>query len=204
MNYLKIAEHYKKCFEDHGDNHLGVDWPKYEDTLTRYEVMLDLINENNKVSLLDFGCGLGHLYKFILDEKKENKIVYSGLDINKNFYDHCSKKYPEVNFFLKDININNEIPNFDYIVCNGTFTEKRDLSYEEMFDFMTNTLKILWSKTNKGISFNVMSKLVDWERDDLFHVSMDEIGLFLKNNLSKNFIIRNNYKLYEYTIYVYK
>ena len=47
MNYLKIAEHYKKCFEDHGDNHLGVDWPKYDDTLTRYKVMLDLINENN-------------------------------------------------------------------------------------------------------------------------------------------------------------
>ena len=204
MNYLKIAEHYKKCFDVHGDNHLGVDWPKYEDTLTRYEVMLDLINENNKVSLLDFGCGLGHLYKFILDEKKENKIVYSGLSINENFYNHCTKKDPEVNFFLKDININDEIPNFDYIVCNGTFTEKRDLSYEEMFDFMSNTLKTLWSKTNKGIAFNVMSKLVDWERDDLFHVSMDEIGLFLKNNLSKNFVIRNNYKLYEYTIYVYK
>jgi hypothetical protein len=49
-----------------------------------------------------------------------------------------------------------------------------------------------------------MSKLVDWERDDLFHVSMDEIGLSLKNNLSKNFVIRNDYKLYEYTIYVYK
>ena len=96
------------------------------------------------------------------------------------------------------------MPNFDYIVCNGTFTEKRDLSYEEMFDFMSNTLKTLWLKTNKGIAFNVMSKLVDWERDDLFHVSMDEIGLFLKNNLSKNFVIRNDYKLYEYTIYVYK
>jgi len=204
MNYLKIAEHYKKCFEDHGDNHLGVDWPKYGDTLTRYKVMLDLINENNKVSLLDFGCGLGHLYKFILNEKKENEIVYSGLDINEKFYDHCIKKYPEVNFFLKDININDEIPNFDYIVCNGTFTEKRDLSYEEMFDFMSNTLKTLWLKTNKGIAFNVMSKLVDWERDDLFHVSMDELGLFLKNNLSRNFVIRNDYKLYEYTIYVYK
>jgi SAM-dependent methyltransferase len=204
MNYLKIAEHYKKCFEDHGDNHLGVDWPKYEDTLTRYKVMLDLINENNKVSLLDFGCGLGHLYKFILNKKKENEIIYSGLDINEKFYDHCIKKYPEVNLFLKDININDEIPNFDYIVCNGTFTEKRDLSYEEMFDFMSNTLKTLWLKTNKGIAFNVMSKLVDWERDDLFHVSMDELGLFLKNNLSRNFVIRNDYKLYEYTIYVYK
>lgn len=204
MNYLKIAEHYKKCFEDHGDNHLGVDWPKYEDTLTRYRVMLELINDEENVSLLDFGCGAAHLYEFMLKEKKEKNIQYSGLDINQNFYDHCVKKYPEVDFYLKDINLDSEIPNFDYIVCNGTFTEKRDLSYEDMFNFMSTSLKTLWSKANRGIAFNVMSKLVDWERDDLFHVSMDEICLFLKNNLSRNFIIRNDYKLYEYTIYVYK
>lgn len=204
MNYLKIAEHYKKCFENHGDNHLGVDWPKYEDTLTRYRVMLELINDEENVSLLDFGCGAAHLYEFMLKEKKEKNIQYSGLDINQNFYDHCVKKYPEVDFYLKDINLDSEIPNFDYIVCNGTFTEKRDLSYEDMFNFMSTSLKTLWSKANRGIAFNVMSKLVDWERDDLFHVSMDEICLFLKNNLSRNFIIRNDYKLYEYTIYVYK
>lgn len=204
MNYLRIAEHYKNCFDNHGDNHLGVDWPNYEDTLIRYKVMLDLINDKSKVSLLDFGCGLGHLYEFILNEKKENKIIYNGLDINENFYNHCIKKYPEVNFFLRDININDKIPNFDYIVCNGTFTEKMDLTHEDMFNSMSTILKNLWSKTNKGIAFNVMSKLVDWERGDLFHVSLDEIGLFLKNNLSRNFVIRNDYKLYEYTIYVYK
>jgi len=204
MNYLKIADHYNQCFEKNGDTHLGVDWPNYEDTLTRYKIMLELINETKKVSLLDFGCGLGHLYKFMLNEKKESEISYSGLDINKNFYDFCTQKYPNNDFYLRDINIDSDIPNFDYVICNGTFTEKRDLSYDEMFEFMSNTLKIIWSKTNKGIAFNVMSNLVDWERDDLFHVSMDELGLFLKNNLSRNFIIRNDYKLYEYTIYVYK
>ena len=54
------------------------------------------------------------------------------------------------------------------------------------------------------MSFNFMSKQVDWERDDLFHVSLDEIAWFMKDNLSRNFIIRNDYKLFEYTIYVYK
>ena len=44
MNYLKIANHYNQCFEKNGDTHLGVDWPNYEDTLTRYKIMLELIN----------------------------------------------------------------------------------------------------------------------------------------------------------------
>ena len=45
MSYLKLAKHYNECFEKHGDTHLGVDWPKYEDTLIRHQVMLDLIKE---------------------------------------------------------------------------------------------------------------------------------------------------------------
>lgn len=205
MNYLKIAKHYDECFKKHGDNHLGVDWPKHEDTLIRHQIMLELIKDKNtNNSLLDFGCGLGHFYEFILKKKYTENLKYFGLDINSNFYNHCVSKYPNIQFYLKDVLIDNDLPNFDYIVCNGTFTEKRDLTYNEMYDFMTNVLLKLWDKTNKGISFNVMSKLVDWERDDLFHVSMDEICLFLKNNLSRNFIIRNDYKLYEYTIYVYK
>jgi SAM-dependent methyltransferase len=208
MSYLKIAEHYDKCFKKHGDNHLGVDWPKLSDTLTRYEIMYGLVREIDSpqvtdTSILDFGCGLGHFYKWL---KANHNLYpkYSGLDINESFYNHCSNEFPDNQFYLKDILVDSDLPNFDYVICNGVFTEKRELSHDEMFQFMKGVLTKLWDKTNKGISFNVMSKLVDWERDDLFHVSMDELGIFLKENLSRNFIIRNDYKLYEYTIYVYK
>ena len=58
MTYLKIAEYYDKCFKEHGDNNLGVDWPKYEDTLTRHQVMFDLIksketNPKTDIFLID-------------------------------------------------------------------------------------------------------------------------------------------------------
>jgi SAM-dependent methyltransferase len=203
MKYHTLAKHYDSCFDTHGDSHLGVDWPNYNDTQVRYEIMLDIIKTKENVTLLDFGSGLCHLYDFI--QKKEiNNINYSALDINPKLINTCKEKYKHVNFYVKDILIDDNLPNFDYIVCNGTFTEKRNLTHQEMFEFMSKCLIKLWDKTNKGIAFNIMSKLVDWERDDLFHVSMDEIGVFLKSNLSKNFIMRNDYKLYEYTIYVYK
>ena len=65
MSYLSIAKHYDDCFKKHGDNNLGVDWPNYKDTLTRHQVMLDLLKNDTYPSILDFGCGLGHFYKFI-------------------------------------------------------------------------------------------------------------------------------------------
>lgn len=201
MSYLDIAKHYEECFEKHGDNHLGVDWPNHEDTLKRYQIMLDITTPES--SLLDFGCGTSALYQYAIDTK-QNNFNYSGLDITSAFVEKSKEKFPNQTFYHKDILVDNDIPNFDYIVCNGTFTEKRDLSYDEMFEFFSNTIKILWNKTNKGIAFNLMSKHVDWERDDLFHVSLDKLGWFLKDNLSRNFTIRNDYKLYEYTTYVYK
>ena len=203
MSYLKLAEHYDECFKKYGDTHLGVDWPKLEDTFKRYDMMLGVIKDESPITLLDFGCGTASLNGYIEFLKIKN-IKYSGLDINESFCTTSKLKFPNNDFYCLDILKNNDIPNFDYIVCNGPFTEKRELSQQEMMEFFTNVIKKLWDNCNKGIAFNLMSKHVDWEREDLFHVSLDELGWFLKSNLTRNFIIRNDYGLYEYTTYVYK
>jgi hypothetical protein len=49
-----------------------------------------------------------------------------------------------------------------------------------------------------------MSKNVEWEREDLFHVSTDRLLLFLTSELSRHVIMRMDYGLFEYTVYVYK
>lgn len=206
--YSKIIEHYEDCLEKHGDNHLGVDWPKPEDVDKRYKVMLDIIrlNEENGrlVSLLDFGCGTAHLLEFI-NRNKYERIVYSGLDISQKFIDLAMKKYPANSFYCLDIlDTDTEIKNFDYIVMNGVFTEKRELSFEEMWVYFTKMISLIYEKCNKGFAFNVMSKNVDWEREDLFHVSHDLLSGFLCKNLNRNYVIRNDYGLYEYTVYVFK
>ena len=208
MSYLKIAEYYTNCFKKHGDNHLGVDWPNPDDAVKRYQVMMDLTkfhaSKNPLPTLLDFGCGAGHMLEYLQNTNQDLKIEYSGLDISPEFYNTCTAKFPEVTFYNKDIMNDEAIPTFDYIVVNGVFTEKLDLSQEEMMNFFQTTLVKLWDKCNVGLAFNLMSKHVDCERDDLFHVSLDELGWFLKEKLSRDFIIRNDYKLYEYTTYVYK
>jgi hypothetical protein len=51
--------------ERHGDSYLGVGWTKSQaDTDRRYDVMLGVVRDpDDDVSLLDFGCGLSHLYE---------------------------------------------------------------------------------------------------------------------------------------------
>ena len=50
-----------------------------------------------------------------------------------------------------------------------------------------------------GMAFNVMSTLVDWERDDLFHLPFDVMATFVRKHLSRHFVIRHDYQAYEYT-----
>jgi len=206
-NYNKIVEHYEDCLDKHGDNHLGVDWPKQEDVDKRYKVMVDMVRVNedhNPVSLLDFGCGTAHLLEYINAHKIQN-ITYSGLDLSQKFVDVASEKFPHNTFYCKDIlESADEIPNFDYIVMNGVFTEKRELTFDEMWDYFTKMIALIYQKCDKGFAFNVMSKNVDWEREDLFHVSYDLLSDFLCKNLTRNHVIRNDYGLYEYTVYVLK
>lgn len=207
-DFYKIVKHYEECFEQHGDSHLGVDWPKIEDVDKRYRVMVDLIRldlrSSEDATLLDFGCGTGQLNTY-LKNNNFSDINYAGLDISQKFIAHCRSKFPENEFYLRDILEDNfQIPSFDYWVMNGVFTEKRELSFEEMWDYFKKMIIKAYRFTNRGIAFNLMSKNVDWERDDLFHVSLDQLSGFLCKEISRDFVIRNDYGLYEYTTYVYK
>lgn len=204
--YADIVAHYESCLERYGDTHLGVDWPKEDDVKKRYQVMLDVVKTaaETTIKLLDFGCGAAHLYEYILRQTITN-IEYSGLDISEKFIELSQKKFPQIKFYYLDILKNDAgLLDFDYIVMNGVFTEKRSLSYEEMLPYFKQVILKVFAKAKRGIAFNVMSSHVDWQRDDLFHLPLDTLAAFLVKNLSRNFVIRNDYGLYEYTVYVYK
>jgi len=191
----------------YGDTHLGVDWPNPDDAITRYRVMLDLIPTSQaaqRVSLLDFGCGASHLYDYILANQLRH-IEYTGLDISEKFVRLSKDKYPNINYFCVDIlETSTQLPGFDYVVLNGVFTEKRELSHDEMWEYFKQVVLKVFNITKKGISFNVMSSHVDWERGDLFHLPIDKLAAFLVREISRDFVIRNDYRLYEYTTYVYR
>jgi hypothetical protein len=203
--YRQIVRHYENCLEKHGDCHRGVDSPSAEYSRTQYRVMLDVVRPGSPrpSSLLDFGCGASHLYGYLVDTCRDD-VIYSGLDLSPAFVALSRKKYPQVTYYCADLLKDGDcLPQFDYIVLNGVFTEKRSLSFDEMWAYVQLLLPKVFAKARRGISFNVFSKHVDWERDDLFHLPYDTLAAYLVRNLTRHFLMRNDYGLYEYTTYVY-
>lgn len=203
--YRTIIDHYEACLARHGDTHLGVDWPNQRDADRRYHVMLEVIREYDRgLTLLDFGCGASHLYPY-LQRSRFAGMEYHGLDASPAFCALSCYKYPQNDYVCMDVISEPEkLGEFDYIVMNGVFTEKRGLTFEEMFDYFKQVMRVVFPKTRRGLAFNVMSKAVDWERDDLFHLPTDVLISFMVKELSRHFVIRHDYGLYEYTVYLYK
>jgi hypothetical protein len=62
----------------------------------------------------------------------------------------------------------------------------------------------VFAKTRVRLAFNVMSKHVDWEREDLVHLLFDLLVGFLGREQSLNCVFRNDDGLYERSTYPYR
>jgi SAM-dependent methyltransferase len=205
--HLSIVAACEDDLERHGDSYLGVGWTKSKELAElRYRMMLDVIRgpHNEEVTLLDFGCGASHLLDYMV-EHGVARVRYSGLDLSPKFLALSRSKHPSVTYYELDVLKDSQrLPDFDYIILNGIFNYRGELSHEEMLAYCKDVLRAVFPKARHAIAFNVMSTQVDWERDDLFHLPLDELTSFLSSELSRHFVVRHDYGLYEYTTYVYR
>jgi SAM-dependent methyltransferase len=200
--YHTLVDHYTACFKAHGATPKGVDWPKEEDAAIRHGVMLG-VRESDPCSVLDLGCGYGALKDYI--DQHRLIIDYRGIDLSEPLLAEAKRRHPDTEFELRDI-LRDPLPeeSVDYVVMNGVLTERRELSFDAMEDFARKLIWQAFQACRAGIAFNVMSKHVDYERDDLFHWPFDRAAEFLRAELSPHYSFRADYGLYEYTAYVYR
>ena len=205
--YTTIIRDGERNLELGGDTFRGVGWTKRKEYADlRYKIMLDGIKESfgRPLTLLDFGCGAAHLYEYVQSQHIEG-IEYSGLDMSPMAIALCRRKHPHLTFHLLDLlEPTAVIPLYDFIVMNGVFTYRGELSFDDMRQYFQDLLSRVWPFARHGLAFNVTSKYLDWERDDLFHLAFDDIAGFLDTRISRHFAIRHDYGLFEYTVYAYR
>lgn len=204
-SYLDIVKHYESCLDAHGSGARAVDWKNERDALLRYDVMLDLVKAHDQAAtLLDFGCGLASL-KSHLSRRGLETISYTGLEISPDFARAARSADPEAEILCMDVlKDDTGLPRFDYVVMNGIFTRRQNLSNDEMEAYMQQLLSVVFAHCRVGLAFNVMSAAVDWTTEALFHPDHGRVLNFIGDRLSRHFVLRNDYGLHETTFYVYR
>lgn len=206
--YHPLVETLEKFYAEHGDTHRGLGFQREEGFEARYRVYLEVIRgaaAREECSLLDVGCGTARLLDLIKSLGRD-EISYRGVDLSPKLIEAARQKHPGADFILGDPFDLEEIwsAHPDYVVFGQIFTCRLQMSVAEMTDYMLRMLRLAFTHCRRGVVFNVMSAHVDWQRDDLFHVPFDTMADLMQANLSRNYVFRAEYGLYEYAVYVYK
>lgn len=205
-----LRAYYDAHLQRHGDTARGAAWPDEAGRSLRFAVMRDLVWQRGAPgSLCDVGCGTGAFLTH-LQAAGAAPTRYLGLDVSAAAIALARQRHGAalraggVEFAQADLLRAPPPGRFDHVVANGLFTVRATLSEAEMWAFMTACLRAMWALTGTAMAFNVMSAVVDWRRDDLFHVEADRLLAFLHGLAGRRVILRADYDLYEYTAYVYR
>lgn len=173
-----VVSHYSELFRKYGDSPQSVQLADRETQYRRFEVLTRQIPRNESVSVLDVGCGLGHLNEFLIEHGYD--VDYHGTDVNPDFLNACKEKFPKSQFQQTDIS--SQIPDWqcDYIVLNGVFNNMR----EDPGRFLTQSLRHMYAATRKCMSFNFMSTYVDFADNELVYFHPESVFQFCKEEIS--------------------
>ena len=201
---MELKKHYQDLFAEHGNSSHAVQYSDSASQFKRFEILQQI--DRSMESVVDIGCGLGHLYEF-LQTKNEN-IRYLGLDFVKEFIQAAQNTHgkDQVAFQVCDL-YQDQIPSgYDYALLSGVFNNLMP----DNWGFMRMTLEKMFAAANKGIAFNCMSTYVDYFDAGLFYVNPCEVFDFCKRELGRKVVLRNEYLIregsipFECTFYVYK
>lgn len=206
MDHHDIVRACEGDFEEFGDSFEGAGWTKAEALADRrYEVMLEVMDDQPRpTSVLDFGCGSARLLDYAVRSGRADGLEYSGLDLSSRVIEHCRTKHPDRTFHQIDVLATTAgLPVFDNILLNGVFHYKGEMTQDAMFQYFCTLLRTVRPHARRTLAFNVMSTHVEWTRDDLFHLPIQQATDFIATEISRRFVVRHDYGLYEYTVYVY-
>ena len=127
--------------------------------LKRFDTLLD-IGVKNGDTILDFGCGVGHMIEHINDIGL--RVNYTGIDLNKD-----AIRKAKTAFMVSDImgirpmesptgivfshgSVKDIKENYDWILASGVFNYKFPKAE------MIQTVNELLNHANKGIAFNLL------------------------------------------------
>lgn len=196
-----LNRYYADKLKLHGPNYKGADWGSLEAQQISFEQLIKLLPSGN-FSLLDFGCGYGALYDYLM--QRQVSVDYSGFDISPEMIDFAALLHAKQRaHWFKELPVDSQ---FDYVIACGIFSIKLDVPIPEWENHTFETLKQINAKSKKGFAFNSLTAYSDADKmkDYLYYPDPCRLFDFCKRNFSPYVTLLHDYPKYEFTIIVRK
>ncbi len=196
-----IEQYYSSKIKTFGLTPKGVDWNSEDSQNLRFRQLMNVINVNERFSILDYGCGYGALLPVL--QKRHPDVDYTGYDISLEMIDSARKLYGEGNSkWIMQLGSEK----FDFTVASGIFNVKLSHKADQWQNYIYQTLDVMNEKTIQGFSFNMLTSYSDKShmRNDLYYADPEQMLNYCKLNYSKYVAILHDYPLYEFTVIIRK
>lgn len=199
----QVGKYYSEKIIKNGATPQGVDWNSLESQQLRFEVLSQAINNEEKFSVLDYGCGFGSMYDYF--KTKYVDFDFTGFDISTEMINEAIKQH-ENDTQVNWVTALNETQSYDYAIASGIFNVRLENTDEQWLEYILDTLGKLNKCANKGFSFNVLTKYSDKEfmKDYLYYADPLFLFDYCKKKFSRNVALLHDYNLYEFTLIVRK
>ena len=196
----RIRAHYRALFRKHGDTVKAAQMSSRATQERRFD-LLTAIGDLRGRSVLDFGCGTGHLATYL--KARRIRVRYTGVDIVEELLAAGRAKHPRHRFCSFE-----ELggARFDYVLIGGVFNNKRPDNRR----FYQETVRRCFALAKRGLAFNLLSRYVDYFDRGLFYESPETVLRFAKRELSPFVTLRHDYEVkpgvvpFDFTTYVYR
>jgi 2-polyprenyl-3-methyl-5-hydroxy-6-metoxy-1,4-benzoquinol methylase len=122
--------------------------------------VIKLIKSNpkqEKITIIDVGCGNGDMLRYLADYAKKNDLIFDliGIDANNFTINHAkslSLKYANISYSCEDIfHENFKIKKYDIVLCTLTLHHFKD-------DEILNLMQLFYNNSTTGIVVNDLQR----------------------------------------------
>jgi SAM-dependent methyltransferase len=188
-----MSDHYLPLIEEHGDSFRAVDWGSAKGQQVRFQILSE-VGGLAHTSVLDVGCGVGHLVESLVAAGFAGD--YQGIDLLPEMIKAAHKRHPDRVFKVADIVKDNRELQADYVLGSGLFTfGDREL--------LESTVRAMFAACARATAFNSLSAWASDKEGGEFHADPFATLSFCRT-LTPWVSLRHDYFSHDFTIYMYR
>jgi len=194
-----MNQYYSGLLKERGSGISALNYKTEDQQIYRFGLLTAIEAMPSQSSVLDVGCGLGHLCDYLKAHGWQGS--YTGVDINPDMVAAGQERLPKDTLVCADILDGNFTGEFDYVFCGATVQHKP--KFGDPVAYLEQMVEAMFRMTRNGLAFDVFSNRVDFEDPITLYVEPEHLLKFCYS-LSSRLAFKNDFRPYEIMVYLYK
>ncbi|MCX8027384.1 MAG: class I SAM-dependent methyltransferase [Thermodesulfovibrionales bacterium] len=192
-----VLSFFNQTLALHGNRPEALRWTM-KGQLRHYETIVHVAKDISGTRILDFGCGKGDFYGYLMN--RGIMVDYTGIDINQNLISLAKMNHPEARFMCIDILQEDLNEVFDYIFICGVF----NLKFQGIEDTIKEVLRKVFRICTTAVAFNALSAHTPKKEFVLNYIYPEDILRFAITELTPFVALRHDTMSYDFNLFLYK